>query len=228
MFRVCSIPGLLSRLATRQCTSGARRAAAMTTPTANVNVSLALCTRVQAPLQRIVLPTGNNNTSSGRAGVTTLAPALAQSQSQSQSQSLCHRLCDIRIGSQSQRHRQSITMPYQQRRTMADIVESGALMSGMTVRYKDKLFIVKAVDRRMQGRGSAMIAVELRDIDTGAKVPVRLRTSEKLERIRYDYKKVQFLYKDSNLAYFMDMETFEQIEMPLAAAGDGLGFVEGE
>jgi elongation factor P len=55
--------------------------------------------------------------------------------------------------------------------------------------------------------------VELKDIVNGTKLNERFRSSETVERIRLEQKDYQFLYLQGEALVFMDLETYEQLEL---------------
>ncbi|MEQ3517040.1 elongation factor P, partial [Enterococcus cecorum] len=56
--------------------------------------------------------------------------------------------------------------------------------------------------------------MKLRDVRSGATYDTTFRPEEKFERAHIDTKTVQYLYTMDDTAYFMDLETYEQYEIP--------------
>ena len=52
------------------------------------------------------------------------------------------------------------------------------------------------------------------------------RPTEKCPQARIDRKDMQYLYKDGDLYYFMDVETYDQVALDSNTIGDALKFVK--
>ena len=92
-------------------------------------------------------------------------------------------------------------------------IEGNQIKVGNIIQHKEKLWRVVKTQHTQPGKGGAYLQVELKDIKSGTKLNERFRSSESLEKIRLEEKKYQYLYKDENGFYFMDNETFDQINL---------------
>lgn len=63
------------------------------------------------------------------------------------------------------------------------------------------------------GKGAAFVRTKYRNIITGATREEAFNPNEKFENAIIETKKMQYLYNDGDLYYFMDGETYEQIPM---------------
>ncbi|MDX8411861.1 MAG: elongation factor P, partial [Mariprofundaceae bacterium] len=63
------------------------------------------------------------------------------------------------------------------------------------------------------GKGVACMQVEMRNIETGNKTNKRFNSTERVERATLNQRAMQFLYEDSGAYHFMDMESYEQMEL---------------
>ena len=61
------------------------------------------------------------------------------------------------------------------------------------------------------GKGAAFVRVKLKDIINGGVVETTFRPTESFQEAFIERKKMQYLYNDGDLYYFMDNETFDQI-----------------
>jgi elongation factor P len=96
------------------------------------------------------------------------------------------------------------------------------LRAGDLIEYGDgkELWRVAACNFSRQAQGRAFTQAELRNLKTGLKKDVRMRTDEVLEKATLDSpRKLTVLYTDKTNMALMDPETFEQTEMPIAALG---------
>jgi elongation factor P len=72
------------------------------------------------------------------------------------------------------------------------------------------LFVVTDYSHNKQGRGNATINIKARNLRTGANVQKSFQSGGRVQDVRLETKKVQYLYKDGDHFVFMDQETFEQ------------------
>jgi elongation factor P len=76
------------------------------------------------------------------------------------------------------------------------------------------------------GKGGAYNQVELKDIINGTKLNQRFRSDETVDEIFLDKKDFQFLYAAGDMLTFMDMESYEQIELSAEFVGDQARFLQ--
>ncbi len=72
------------------------------------------------------------------------------------------------------------------------------------------LFVVTDYSHNKQGRGNATINIKARNLRTGANVQKSFQSGGRVQDVRLETKKVQYLYQDGDHYVFMDQETFEQ------------------
>lgn len=102
------------------------------------------------------------------------------------------------------------------------------LRAGTVFEEEGKLLQVLSYEHIKMGRGSANIKVKVKDIKSGATINKSFINGARVNDVRLDKKDLQFLYKDSNSAYFMNPVTFEQVDISLGKL-DGHEFLkEGE
>ncbi len=89
------------------------------------------------------------------------------------------------------------------------------LRSGANYKEGNDLLQVISYEHIKMGRGSANIKVRVRNLKTGSIVEKSYINGANADNIRLDNQEMQFLYKDSENASFMDPRTFEQKEIPL-------------
>jgi elongation factor P len=90
------------------------------------------------------------------------------------------------------------------------MIDVNELRKGVTFELDGDLFKVLEYAHHKPGRGKATIRIKARNLRTWATIDKTFNSSDKVQDIRLDFRKVQYLYKDGNLYHFMDMETYEQ------------------
>jgi len=78
------------------------------------------------------------------------------------------------------------------------------------------------------GKGGAFVRTRLRKIKTGQVVEKTFRSGEKVEPAFVEKVKMQFLYKQGTDAIVMDLDTYEQFEIPLTTLGDQAKYLKDE
>ncbi|KAL3719761.1 hypothetical protein ACJRO7_004697 [Eucalyptus globulus] len=73
--------------------------------------------------------------------------------------------------------------------------------------------IVVKADHNQQGRGSAMIQVELRDVESGNKVNARFNTDESVEKVFVEEKSFTCMCTMGDEVALIDPQTFEQVDV---------------
>ena len=88
------------------------------------------------------------------------------------------------------------------------------LKAGMTFILDGKLLKVLEISQHKPGKGNTVMRMKIRDVRTGSTVDTTMRPDEKVEKAHIETKTVQYLYSQDDMAVFMDLETYEQYEIP--------------
>lgn len=103
------------------------------------------------------------------------------------------------------------------------------LRAGVVFEDQGQLFLVISYEHIKMGRGSANIKVKIKNVRTGGTVDKSFINGAKVNDVSVFKRDVQYLYKDSDSAYFMNPTTFEQMSIPLKIMGsDSYYLKEGE
>ena len=92
-------------------------------------------------------------------------------------------------------------------------IDGNEIKVGNILEINNKLWRVLKTQHTQPGKGGAYIQAELKEIKDGTKMNSRFRSSETVERAILDEKVFQFLYQDNNNYIFMNIETYEQLEI---------------
>jgi len=105
------------------------------------------------------------------------------------------------------------------------MIGSGELRKGVIIELEDKLYQV--IDyQHIKMKRTALARLKLRDIRGGHTIERTFQSSEKFIRARLDYRRMQYLYNDADLYYFMDEETFEQMPLSANQLGDTRNYLK--
>ncbi|HEY2600543.1 MAG TPA: elongation factor P [Thermoleophilaceae bacterium] len=75
------------------------------------------------------------------------------------------------------------------------------------------------------GKGGAFVRTKLKRASDGAVIDKTFRAGEKFRPIRTETRKMQFLYADGSDAHFMDLESFEQINVAESTLSEALKWI---
>ncbi|MBV7389209.1 MULTISPECIES: elongation factor P [Enterococcus] len=95
------------------------------------------------------------------------------------------------------------------------MISASDLKAGMTFVQDGKLIRVLEASHHKPGKGNTVMRMKLRDVRSGSTYDTTFRPEEKFEQAIIETKSVQYLYSQDDVAVFMDLETYEQYELPL-------------
>ena len=76
------------------------------------------------------------------------------------------------------------------------------------------------------GKGAAFVRTKLKNIINGGVIEKTFRPTEKFPQARIDRKDMQYLYKDGDLFYFMDTESYDQLPISADTISEAMKFVK--
>ena len=100
------------------------------------------------------------------------------------------------------------------------------LKVGNLIRYKNSMYRVVKTEHVKPGKGGAFIQAELKDIKTGTKLNDRFRSDQTVDKVMYESKPAQYLYKNGNDLEFMDLESYEQFALPATMLSGPVEFLQ--
>jgi len=103
---------------------------------------------------------------------------------------------------------------------MAQIVDTNSFRQGMMIKWEDSIWEILDCQHHKMGRGGAIVRTKLRNIYSGSIIETSFRAGERFERVVFDERKAQFIYKEGDNYVFMDMESYDQIYVPKSVLGD--------
>lgn len=102
------------------------------------------------------------------------------------------------------------------------------LKAGTIFEDRNEIFKVLSYEHIKVGRGSANIRVKVKNVRTGATFEKSFINGAKVNNVSIVTRELQFLYKDTEVAYFMDPITFEQVSVPLKTIEDHIYLKDGQ
>ena len=105
------------------------------------------------------------------------------------------------------------------------MISTNQFRNGAAIRVDGKRFTILYFQHVKPGKGGAFVRTRLRNIDTGAVIEKTFRAGEKMDSVRTESRPMQFLYRDGDLYYFMDSDTYEQTAIPVEVMGEAAGYI---
>ena len=106
------------------------------------------------------------------------------------------------------------------------MISTSDFRKGLKVEFKGDPYEIVDFQHVKMGRGGAIVRTKMKNMRTGGVVEETLRSGEKLPTPELQEKKMQYLYMQDELYYFMDSETFEQIPLTSEQLGDAKLFMK--
>lgn len=99
-------------------------------------------------------------------------------------------------------------------------MKSTDLRPNMGIKLDSRLYLITKVEHRTPGNLRAFVQVTIRDLNSGAIIEKRLRSGEEVEQVDLDRRPMEYLYEQSSKHVFMDLESYEQVELTKDFVGD--------
>jgi elongation factor P len=107
------------------------------------------------------------------------------------------------------------------------MISASQLRAGLAIRYEQQPYKVLAADYHPgQGKMGGVNHVRLRNLATGTQWEHSFRAELKLEELPVERQTLDFLYENGGQCCFMNPETYEQVDLPVAVVGPQAKFLE--
>lgn len=106
------------------------------------------------------------------------------------------------------------------------MINATDLKNGVTFLRNDKPYRVVEYSLIKMGRGGATVKLRVRNMENGSVEPVSMSSNVKVDEVVTSKRRLQYLFRDSSSATFMDPNTFEQVEIPVGVIENELPFVK--
>lgn len=98
--------------------------------------------------------------------------------------------------------------------------------TGLTIEVDGDILSVIEFQHVKPGKGAAFVRSKLRNLRTGAIQERTFRAGEKVNTAHIENKKMQYLYSTGSTYTFMDMETYEQVDLDKSQITEQLNFLK--
>ncbi len=105
------------------------------------------------------------------------------------------------------------------------MISTGDLKKGVSIEMDGQLYTIADWQHIKMGRGGAIVRIKLRNLRTGAIFEKTFDAGERFQRAYLDRHTVQYSYKDGDLYYFMDNDTYEMVQFTEQQLGDAKNYL---
>lgn len=108
------------------------------------------------------------------------------------------------------------------------MISATQIRVGYILRLDNTIYRVLKVSHLTPGKGNAQVQADLRNLKTGIKTNMRFRPMDAVDHLETTEREMSFLYQADHIYHFMDMETFEQVELHEEQLEDMLPYLKPE
>jgi elongation factor P len=105
------------------------------------------------------------------------------------------------------------------------VVTAGELRKGLTIDLDGMLVRVLDYQHIKQGRGSAFVRLQMRNLRTGSITERTFQATTRFQLAPLERSTIQYLYKDGDDYQFMNTETFDQFTLSPDVLGDAVNYL---
>lgn len=99
-------------------------------------------------------------------------------------------------------------------------IDTSSFKTGLTIVQDGEVWQIVEFQHVKPGKGGAFVRTKLKQVKSGKTIDKTFRAGEKMEQAILERRKMQFLYGAGETFTFMDMESFEQIDVQASLLSD--------
>ena len=105
-------------------------------------------------------------------------------------------------------------------------INGNEIKPGNVIEHQGTIWVAVKTQHVKPGKGGAFAQVELKNLIDGRKLNERFRSADTIEKVRLEQKDFQFLYEEGDALVFMDLETYEQLQLQKEFVGERADFLQ--
>lgn len=106
------------------------------------------------------------------------------------------------------------------------MISTNDLKNGITIEVEGAIYVVMDTQHVKPGKGAAIVKAKLKNLRTGAIFEKTFNAGIKVATARIEKQLMQYLYTMNDTYYFMNMDTYEQLELDKSIVSDGAKFLK--
>ena len=99
------------------------------------------------------------------------------------------------------------------------------IRNGAVILHKNKRLKIVEFQHVKPGKGGAFVRTKLKDIQSGKIIDKTFNAGARLEFVRVEAKRMQFLYQDGELFVFMDSDTYDLLNVSADSVADNARYL---
>ena len=99
------------------------------------------------------------------------------------------------------------------------------IRKGCVIKVDGELCVVVGYQHITPGKGQALMQTKIKNLRTGAITQRRFRSTDKVEDVFLETKVMEYLYQDGASYVFMDVTTYDQLDLAEDAVGEVMCYV---
>ena len=100
------------------------------------------------------------------------------------------------------------------------------IKNGMTILFEGNIYTVLEFSHVKPGKGAAFVQAKLKNLRTGSIIEKRFNSGVKLEKAMIEKVSMQYLYANGENYNFMNMETYEQMDLTKEQLGNNVNYLK--
>jgi elongation factor P len=100
------------------------------------------------------------------------------------------------------------------------MITTAEFKNGMNFMVDGEPYTVIWFQHHKPGKGGAMMRTKIRHLRTGSTIERTFKSGEKFVEVDVERRKKQFLYADTDSFHFMDVKTYDQIQLQKSVIGN--------
>ncbi len=106
------------------------------------------------------------------------------------------------------------------------MILAGDFRKGITFIFEGTVYVIVDFQHVKPGKGAAFVRTKIKNVIDGSVLEKTFNPSEKYELAHIETKKMEYLYCDGELYYFMDVENYDQVPLNKSQVEDALLYVK--
>ena len=106
------------------------------------------------------------------------------------------------------------------------MADTSDFRNGLIIKFKNDLYSIVEFQHVKPGKGGAFVRSTLKNLRNGRVLENTFRSGEKIEIVRVERRKYQYLYSDGDSLVCMDNETYEQLNILKEFFSEGVKFLK--
>lgn len=105
-------------------------------------------------------------------------------------------------------------------------VDTSDFKTGICIKVDNDIYTIVWFQHHKPGKGGAVMRTKMRNLKTGSIIERTFKSGEKFDSVDLVRKKKQYSYKAGEKYVFMDLETYEEIQLTKEQIGDAVQFLK--